>query len=898
MKTEFLNGLWSFQPDPDRTGKSQGVLQPDHPFPEQIEVPGSWRLNPRYRDYHGAAWYKRTFRIEPEDLDLKRCIQIVFGGVFRYADVYVNENLIGRHGGYQSSFRFDITDQIVAGNNTIAVMADDVQDRSFDIMGGAACMEVPQVLLAGIYEPVRLEISEPVFITDIYAPLDMRQGQVHLELTTANRTGRPAEADIAVEFIDAGDRSLAASRSDKLLIAGESAISNLTFPASDFILWTPEQPHLYEIRITLTANGRTDIFTQRTGFKQLEARGTSFFLNGEPYFLCGYGDDFVFPATSLPSATDPHFYKRPIERAKQYGFNAARHHSHFPYEAYLDAADELGLLVQPELAMANLDPGAFNAVNEKLFLSEWQALILEKRHHPCIMAWCGGNEEEWGYPFDDKIYAAAKALDPYRLATITDGTFTAREVDSVHDYASLCYAESTDTLPLGPFADLYRRDRSGKPQLVHEMGNFTTLPQIQDLPAYRDAVIYPQKLQDFADFIQAGNLETLYRRCFANALTLSRICHKVNIEQARLAPDVSGYHIWTFTDYYDTTQGIVNPFYEDKAFTPESFRVLNAQSVLLWDSDRYVFSAGEPAALAIKVSYYPAPAGRETREATLTLALSDGQEKTVKINLDGTGILPLYTWEVCFPSRPRAEKLQLQASLQCGDQLIRNEWNLWVYPELAVPEQKIFFINYLSRYLIDGFCFMYRHFTIPMPMDERHLIITGFIYNGMLEAVNNGATLLLLALENTFRATLSHNAFRSSWWMQQSYFYLNRSSNLQTSNVLEDHPALAGIPHESCWDLNFYNLVDDRHAVRIDELGLDAEPIIFGIDAQLRRHAYLFEMACGKGRILVSTLNFEPDNLRHPEVAYTFRSLVNYCQSADFRPGCQVSLQSFRDALQ
>ena len=895
MKTESLNGLWSFQTDPDRTGESQGVLRPDHPVPEQIEVPGSWRLGARYRDYHGAAWYKRTFWVEPEDLDLGRRVQIIFGGVFRYADIYVNEKKVGRHEGYLSAFRFDITDQVVAGTNTLAVMADDVQDRSFDIMGGAACMEVPQVLLAGIYEPVRLEISEPVFITDVYAPLDMHQGQVHLELTAANRTGRPVEAALTVEIIDAGDRTLAASLSEKLTLAGECGSIILDLPASDFKWWTPE---LYEIRAVLTANGRTDVFVQRTGFKQLEARGPRFYLNGEPYFLCGYGDDFVFPATSLPSATDPHFYRRPIERAKQYGFNAARHHSHFPFDAYLDAADELGLLVQPELAMANLDPGAFNAVNEKLFLSEWQALILEKRHHPCIMAWCGGNEEEWGYPFDDKIYACAKALDPYRLATITDGTFTAREVSSVHDYASLCYAESTDTLPIGPFADLYRRDHSGKPQLVHEMGNFTTLPQIQDLPAYRDAVIYPQMLQDFADFIRAENLETLYRRCFANALTLSRICHKVNIEQARLSPDVSGYHIWTFTDYYDTTQGIVNPFYEDKAFTPDSFRVLNAPSVLLWDTDRYVFAAGKPAALAIKLSHYPTPAGRETQAATLTLALSDGQAKSVQINLDGTGLLPLPTWDVCFRDYPRAEKLQLQATLQCGGQMIRNEWNLWVYPEMAVPEQKIVFINYLSRYLADGFGFMYRHFTIPMPMDERHLIITGFIYNGMLEAVANGATLLLLARENTFRATLGHNVFRSAWWMQQSYFYLNRSSNLQTSNVLEDHPALAGIPHESCWDLNFYNLVDDRHAVRIDELGLDAEAIIYGVDAKLRRHAYLFEMACGKGKVLVSTLNFEPENLRHPEVAYTFRSLVNYCQSADFRPRRHVLPECLRSALQ
>jgi hypothetical protein len=186
MNIQSLNGFWSFQTDPDRTGRSQDFSRPDYQFSDQIEVPGSWRLNERYRNYHGSTWYKRNFWIDPNDLG--HCFQVFFGGVFRYADVYVNGNLIGRHEGYLSSFRFDITDRIIAGNNSITVMADDVPDRSFDIMGGATCMEIPQVLLAGIYEPVRLEISELVYVSDVYAPLDMQHGQIEMEITVANRT--------------------------------------------------------------------------------------------------------------------------------------------------------------------------------------------------------------------------------------------------------------------------------------------------------------------------------------------------------------------------------------------------------------------------------------------------------------------------------------------------------------------------------------------------------------------------------------------------------------------------------------------------------------------------------------------------------------------------------------
>ena len=111
---------------------------------------------------------------------------------------------------------------------------------------------------------------------------------------------------------------------------------------------------LYTVTVAVeTAAGR-DTLTQRTGFKYFEVRGRDFYLNGNPYFLRGYGDDFVWPMTAQPDAEEKSFYYPGLQRAKAYGFNAVRCHSHFPFEAYFEAADELGLLIQPELALANI----------------------------------------------------------------------------------------------------------------------------------------------------------------------------------------------------------------------------------------------------------------------------------------------------------------------------------------------------------------------------------------------------------------------------------------------------------------------------------------------------------------------------------------------------------------
>ncbi|MDW7655963.1 MAG: glycoside hydrolase family 2 TIM barrel-domain containing protein [Bacillota bacterium] len=880
MRRLTLNGLWDFRIDPDLTGENLGFSDCSVRFDEQMMVPGSWRLSEQYRHYHGVAWYKRLFDLDPADISKQ--VGIWFGGAFRHADIFINGQFIKQHKGFQSGFGVDVTSAIHVGENCLAVRVDDTQARETDIMGGASVMETEYVHMAGLYEPVWLEIREAVYVTNVYAPLDRQAKVVRLSMTLVNTTNGPVDTTITVKFTSVKDSVIAAQKTFVLHQAEESSVSAMEVPISAFELWSPEHPALYDIDISVRAEDAADRYRQRTGFKSFEADGSQFYLNDQPYFLRGYGDDFVFPLTGLPGAEDADFYKPLLLKARDYGFNAARHHSHFPYEAYFTAADEIGILVQPELALANIPMHWFTDRNQDLFLSQWRELLLENRHHPCIMAWCGGNEQEWGFPFEQELYSTAKALDPFRLVMATDGNFMAKEIGSVHDYASIVYAEYTDVLPIDTFSDLYLRDRSGKPQIVHEMGNYCTLPDISELSHYDNAVVYPEQLRRYAVMIRDRALETLYERCFVQAKILQRLCHKLNIEAARRSPYVSGYHLWTFNDYHDTTQGIVSALYRDKAFTASQFAQLNAPSILLWDTPRVIFGAGETICFTLLISKYHQ---EDWPDARLFLSVSSGQALQLDhSSISAMGLMPLTEWSVTLANFQTARQLVFRAELTAGDVRLVNEWPLWVYPDCPIKNNKEIFINYLSRYLVESCNFRIRHFTIPMPLDERHLIITGFLYDGMLQAVEHGASMLLLADPHTFRHTVHGNAFKSPWWMAKPFFYLNRSNNIQAANVLEDHPALANIPHETCWNLNFYHLVENRYAIRIDSPDLICEPILYGVDADLNRLAYLFEFSMGKGRILVSTLNFDRENMKNVEVRYTFNNLVNYCQSIEFKP--------------
>jgi hypothetical protein len=222
-----------------------------------------------------------------------------------------------------------------------------------------------------------------------------------------------------------------------------------------------------------------------------------------------------------------------------------------------------------------------------------------------------------------------------------------------------------------------------------------------------------------------------------------------------------------------------------------------------------------------------------------------------------------------------------------------------VYPAPAAlrkPSQREVFIHCLARHMVESQHRMVRHFTIPMALGE-NLLVAGFLMGGMLEAVENGARLLLLAQPDTFAATVTGNAFKSCWWMQEEFFYINRSSNTQTCGVLENHPALATIPHAESWELNWFHLVEQRHAVDLEALGFAVTPIVYGLGKTLEQRGYLFEFRYGKGAVLVSTLNFEKTNLHHPEVQYTFDRLLDYMDSPAFAPVHEVTPEQLARVL-
>ena len=120
-------------------------------------------------------------------------------------------------------------------------------------------------------------------------------------------------------------------------------------PLTRFQPWSPDSPALYLAELVL-CDGDQPVhgWVERFGVRKFEVRGDRFFFNNKPFFVRGYGDDFVYPLTLVSPASREEHLKH-FKAARQAGFVYVRLHTHCELPEYFEAADEAGVLIQPEL---------------------------------------------------------------------------------------------------------------------------------------------------------------------------------------------------------------------------------------------------------------------------------------------------------------------------------------------------------------------------------------------------------------------------------------------------------------------------------------------------------------------------------------------------------------------
>lgn len=390
-----LNGTWDFEIDQGDSGLQRGLLTDD--LAGQITVPfapESALSGVENTDYLEAVWYRRPIQV-PAGWRGKQLLLHV-GAADYDTTVWVDDVEQGRHRGGFTSFTVDLgaaADFVDEPRPLTIRCRDNHRDpqprgkQSRDYAGWAAHYG----RTTGIWQTVWLEpVAETSFRRPRITP-DVGASVFHLELGTCGPT---SGLRVVAELLDDG---VLLDRVERSAAGDFTTMLDLGVPEDRRRLWSPQDPHLYDVRLQLISANDTVVDTVESyaGLRSMTIDGPAVLLNGEPVFQRLVLDQGYYPdgLMTAPSDTD---LVRDIELSMAAGFNGARLHEKVFEERYFFHADRLGYLVWAEFGdwgCRERGPAAKdNQRPDAAYITQWIEAVERDYSHPSIVGWCPLNE--------------------------------------------------------------------------------------------------------------------------------------------------------------------------------------------------------------------------------------------------------------------------------------------------------------------------------------------------------------------------------------------------------------------------------------------------------------------------------------------------------------------------
>lgn len=384
----------------------------------------------------GIGWYRKKFTLSEKDKGYHYSLQ--FGGVQRYAEVWINGKYLGKHINGYLSFEFDLTPYLHYGNeqNTIAVRVDNSQQPNSRWYTGA-----------GIYRDVKLEKRSPqhllraeTFITTPQVSAEKSVVKVHSALHQS-LNGNTGRLQLTLK-----DKNKTVIKEQTVVFSGQQVAGEMEIEGIS--LWEPSSPTLYDLRIAVLDNSNKllDALDYKIGFRHFNFdEQNGFFLNGQPlkiWGVCLHHDLGALGASFNKSAA-----KRQLLIMKDMGVNAIRTAHNPPAEEFLDLCDELGFLVQNEsydMWAKRKNKFDYHIDFEEHHIPDLVSWVKRDRNHPSVFMWSIGNEireqfDSTGIALTQGMAKVVKELDPTRPVT-------AALTETNYDKNFIAQAEALDVL--------------------------------------------------------------------------------------------------------------------------------------------------------------------------------------------------------------------------------------------------------------------------------------------------------------------------------------------------------------------------------------------------------------------------------------------------------------------
>ncbi len=378
-----------------------------------------------WQNWDPAAWenvwiYRRYFSVPKQFRNQRAFLQ--FDGVMVGATPVINGHSLPQHLGGYLPFRYEITAWLRSGDNLLEVAVDSRWQNVPPEGSPKGPRSIDYLEPGGIFRSVSLHCAPQVFIGDVFAkPVQVLDAGRRVEVTCSIDAARivPKPLLIKLELMDGPHVLSAAQQTLKLEKTGKTEVALTLANLGNVTLWDIETPRLYHVVTTLSLDGKPlHNHRVRIGFRDARFDVDGFFLNGRRLQLFGLDRHELYPYVG--GAMPRRVLRKDAEiLRRELNCNFVRC-SHYPQsEAFLDACDELGLMVWEEI------PGWQYLGDQpwkELALRDVKDMVCRDRNHPAIVIWGVRINESAN---DPALYlrtkAVAKSLDDSRP---TSGTMT------------------------------------------------------------------------------------------------------------------------------------------------------------------------------------------------------------------------------------------------------------------------------------------------------------------------------------------------------------------------------------------------------------------------------------------------------------------------------------------
>ena len=388
LHVQKLDRDWEFRRRGDAPRTAWVTVElPHSPFYTDRDGHGHWQ---------GECEYRRTLHVPDPRPDVRYALYV--GAAMHTVRVMIDDTEIGRHEGGYLPFEIDLSDHLRTGQPRRLTLALDNRDAA-DVPPGKPLRELDFCWFGGLYRDVELRAYPPVHITEPVAAGEVAGGGVFvrtLDATEAvarigvrvhvrNAAGEPADG--VIEVVWSGGSPAGTTRAEQAVLLPPRAATQveLELEVRAPRLWCPEDPALGIVRVIVRAVDGTiwDERRVRFGIRRIAfSRSGGFVLNGRRRRLRGTNrhQEYPYMGYAVPAAAE----RRDARRIKEAGFDYVRL-SHYPQSpAFLEACDELGLVVM------NAIPGWQFLGGERFRAACFEnarQLIRRDRNHPCVVLW-------------------------------------------------------------------------------------------------------------------------------------------------------------------------------------------------------------------------------------------------------------------------------------------------------------------------------------------------------------------------------------------------------------------------------------------------------------------------------------------------------------------------------